>query len=135
MAPWWPVGHGTGDGLHQLNFPTFVCVDGDHAVYVSDTWNHRVMKWVKGAKEGIVVAGGQGKGKELTQLSHPHGVQVDAAGNVYVAEFGNHRVMRWSRGATQGTVVVGGNGEGERSQPVQWSHWFVLRSTGQSLCH
>ena len=25
--------------------------------------NHRVMKWVKGAKEGVVVAGGQGKGE------------------------------------------------------------------------
>ena len=31
--------------------------------------NHRVMKWVKGAKEGIVVAGGRGKGNDLTQLS------------------------------------------------------------------
>ena len=68
------------------------------------------MKWVKGAKEGIVVAGGQGQGKELRQLSDPHGVLVDAAGNVYVADLGNHRVMRWSRGPTQGTVVVGGNG-------------------------
>ena len=71
------------------------------------------MKWVKGAKEGIVVAGGQGQGKELTQLSRPLGVRVDAAGTVYVADCGNDRVMRWSRGATQGTVVVGGNGWGE----------------------
>ena len=33
--------------------------------------NHRVMKWNKGAKEGIVVAGGQGQGSALTQLSCP----------------------------------------------------------------
>ena len=108
-------GNGEGAGLHQLNQPAYVCVDGNLAVYVSDGDNHRVMKWVKGAKEGIVVAGGQGQGKELRQLSNPRGMRVDAAGTVYVAEFGNHRVTRWSLGATQGTVVVGGNGEGERA--------------------
>ena len=44
------------------------------------------MKWMKGAKEGIVVAGGQGQGNSLTQLSHPQGVIVDDLGNVYVAD-------------------------------------------------
>ena len=48
--------------------------------------NHRVMKWMKGAKEGIVVAGGQGQGNSLTQLSYPQGVIVDHLGNVYVAD-------------------------------------------------
>ena len=76
------------------------------------------MKWVKGAKEGIVVAGGRGEAKELTQLSHPHGLRVDAAGTFYVADYGNHRVMRWCHGASQGTVVVGGNGRGERANQV-----------------
>ena len=33
--------------------------------------NHRAMKWVEGAKQGIIVAGGQGKGNGLTQLSYP----------------------------------------------------------------
>ena len=36
------------------------------------------MKWVKGAKEGIVVAGGRGQGNDLTQLSRPQGVRIDA---------------------------------------------------------
>ncbi|CAF4605228.1 unnamed protein product, partial [Rotaria socialis] len=53
-------GNGQGDGLNQLNVPTFLFVDRDHSVYVSDNDNHRVMKWVEGATEGIVVAGGQG---------------------------------------------------------------------------
>lgn len=69
-------------------------VDEDYSVYVSDTNNHRVVKWVKDAEEGIVVAGGQDNGNNLTQLSHPYGVIVDHAGNVYVADSWNHRIMR-----------------------------------------
>ncbi|CAF4956070.1 unnamed protein product [Rotaria socialis] len=71
------------------------------------------MKWNKGAKEGIVVAGGQGKGNALTQLHWPNGIFVDTLGTLYVADRGNHRVMRWTQGdKKQGTVIVGGNGYG-----------------------
>ncbi|CAF2129244.1 unnamed protein product, partial [Rotaria magnacalcarata] len=70
------------------------------------------MKWMEGAKEGIVVAGGKSEGDTLTQLSHPAGIFVDALGTVYVADFRNDRVMRWTQGTKQGTVIVGGNGEG-----------------------
>ncbi|CAF2068513.1 unnamed protein product [Rotaria magnacalcarata] len=71
------------------------------------------MKWDKGAKEGIVVAGGQGAGRALTQLDHPDGLFVDTLGTLYVADYENDRVMRWTQGDNkQGTVVVGGNGVG-----------------------
>ncbi|CAF5181108.1 unnamed protein product, partial [Rotaria magnacalcarata] len=63
--------------LDQLFSPYYVFVDPDHSVYVSDWGNYRVMKWMEGAKEGIVVAGGEGKVNGLTQLSHPRGVVVD----------------------------------------------------------
>jgi hypothetical protein len=70
------------------------------------------MKWVEGAKQGIVVAGGQGYGNGLTQLSSPLGVVVDQLGTVYVADQLNDRIMRWVKGATEGSVIVGGNGGG-----------------------
>jgi sugar lactone lactonase YvrE len=54
-------GHGEGDNLNQLNWPTYLFVDAQSTLYVSDYNNHRVMKWMKGAKEGIVVAGGNGR--------------------------------------------------------------------------
>ncbi|CAF3708283.1 unnamed protein product [Rotaria socialis] len=107
-------GNGQGDGLNQLNRPTYLFVDRDHSVYISDNRNHRVMKWVEGAKEGIVVAGGQGKENALTQLSYPNGLFVDTLGTLYVADSYNDRVMRWTQGdKKQGTVIVGGNSEGE----------------------
>ncbi|CAM4988936.1 unnamed protein product [Rotaria socialis] len=106
-------GNGKGDGLNQLNRPTYLFVDRDHSVYVSDWNNSRVMKWVEGANEGIVVAGGQGYGSALTQVYFPNGIFVDTLGKLYVADEGNHRVMRWTQGdKKQGTVVVGGNGKG-----------------------
>jgi len=71
------------------------------------------MKWMKDAKEGIVVAGGQGQGNGLTQLSSPAGIIVDQLDTVYVADFNNHRVMRWLKGATQGSVLFGGKGSGK----------------------
>jgi sugar lactone lactonase YvrE len=82
------------------------------------------MKWVKGAKEGVVVAGGQSQGNGLKQLSNPNGLVVDQLGTVYVVDCSNHRVMRWPKGSTQGSVVVGGNGAG--AQPNQLSSCFGL---------
>ena len=78
------------------------------------------MKWVKGAKEGIVVAGGQGQGNNLTQLFYPQGVIVDRWGNVYVADCSNHRIMRWSPGSSEGSIVVGGNGLGQQSNQLNY---------------
>ncbi|CAF4450755.1 unnamed protein product, partial [Rotaria magnacalcarata] len=67
------------------------------------------MKWTKGAKEGIIVAGGQGKGCSLAQLDQAYGIFVDTLGTLYVADSGNHRVMRWTQGdKKQGTVIAGG---------------------------
>ncbi len=82
------------------------------------------MKWVEGAKQGIVVAGGQGQGKGLTQLNYPYGVVIDQLGTVYVADQWNDRIMRWVKGATHGSVIVGVNGSGR--QPNQLHQPFGL---------
>ncbi|CAF0842500.1 unnamed protein product [Rotaria sordida] len=67
---------------------------------------------MKGAREGIVVAGGNSSGNSLTQLSSPKGMTVDQLGTIYIADSSNHRIMRWLQGARQGSIVVGGNGKG-----------------------
>ncbi|CAM4930260.1 unnamed protein product [Rotaria socialis] len=109
-------GNGKGSGLNQLEWPSYIFVDRQQSVYVSDHNNDRVIKWIKNATEGVIVAGGQGYGKALTQLACPTGIFVDTLGTLYVAEGGdNHRVTRWLQGAKQGTVVVGENGEGKEA--------------------
>jgi DNA-binding beta-propeller fold protein YncE len=72
---------------------------------------------VKGAKEGIIVAGEQSEGNSLIQLDDPYGVVVDHLGQVYVADSNNHQIIRWSKGSKEGQIIVGGNGEG--SEPEQ----------------
>ncbi|CAF4807841.1 unnamed protein product, partial [Rotaria magnacalcarata] len=46
-------GNGPGDRLDQLYYPRYVSVDQEHSVYISEYDNHRVVKWTKGAKQGI----------------------------------------------------------------------------------
>ncbi|CAF1539894.1 unnamed protein product [Adineta ricciae] len=54
------------------------------------------MKWLKDAREGIVVAGGNGQGHNLNQLSYPTSLIANDFGQIYVADFENDRIMRWS---------------------------------------
>ncbi|CAM4815094.1 unnamed protein product [Rotaria magnacalcarata] len=105
-------GNGIGNRNDQLNWPAHLFIDRDHSLYISDDYNHRVMKWVEGAKEGSVVAGGHGMGNEMNQLRYAKGVLIDNMGTVYVADWENHRVMRWPQGSTGGSVLVGGNCQG-----------------------
>jgi hypothetical protein len=80
---------------------------------VSDNENHRVIKWIKDAEEGIIVAGGNGKGQELTQLSYPMGIVVDQMKNLYVADLQNHKIMCCPEGSEKGFIIVGRNGKGQ----------------------
>ncbi|CAF2091295.1 unnamed protein product, partial [Rotaria magnacalcarata] len=105
-------GNGQGGGLNQLNVPTYLFVDRQQNVYVSDRNNHRVMKWNKGAKEdegnnrvmrwtqgakqGTVIVGGNGKGAGANQFNIPYGLSFDRHGNLYVADMSNNRVQRFS---------------------------------------
>ncbi|CAF0841510.1 unnamed protein product [Adineta steineri] len=114
-------GNGQGNKLNQLNNPTYIFVDEDQSVYVSDLNNHRVMKWRKDAKEGRIVAGGNGQGGNLNQLYYPEGVTVDNLGQIYVADSMNHRIMRWYEGKEEGEIVVGGNGQGYQSNQLYGS--------------
>ncbi len=92
------------------NKMTYIFVEEDYSLYVSDSGNHLVMKWIKDEKEGIVLAGGN----SLTQLYYPEGVIVDQFGQIYMADSDNDRVMYWYEGTKEVTIVVSGNGEGKQ---------------------
>ena len=73
------------------------------------------MKWMRGARQGIVVAGTGEEGDDLKHLSCPQGIVVDIENILYVADMGNHRVTKWSSGMKEGKIIAGGNGEGEEA--------------------
>jgi len=78
------------------------------------------MKWMKGATEGTVVAGGQESGNNLTQLSYPWGIYVDQFETLYIADSGNRRIMGWLKGAREGIVIVGENSGGSEGNQLMW---------------
>ena len=81
-----------GNQLNQLNCSTYLFIDEKRAVYVSDSNNHRVMKWNKGEKEGIVIAREQGQGNGLIQL-YDRGLFVDTSGTLYAADHYHRHVL------------------------------------------
>ncbi|CAF1566765.1 unnamed protein product [Didymodactylos carnosus] len=101
-------GNGAGNSLSQLTYPRAVIVDeagGD--LYISDTNNHRIMKWKIGATSGIVIAGSSTgtAGSTATTLYYPNGISLDSNQNLYVADSVNHRIQEFQ--AYTSKVVTG----------------------------
>jgi len=104
-------GNGKGREYDKLRFPTYIFVDNDESIYISDSWYHRVMKWTKNATEGILIAGKRGICNIEKELRTPQGLVVDHSGNVYVADSGNHRIMCWPLSSRQGYAIITGHNQ------------------------
>ena len=81
-------------------------MDIDGYLYISEIYNHRVVRWEPGATKGTVVAGGYGQGKALNQLSYPMGIAIDQDKNLYIADTYNHRVQLWKPDSKEGITVL-----------------------------
>ena len=95
-----------GKDPDQLNGPSGIFITDDGVLYITDCENHRIQKWIIGAKSGITVAGTGFKGRGLSELNRPFTVLVDLNGYIYITDFGNHRIMRWAPDATVGECLV-----------------------------
>jgi hypothetical protein len=93
-----------GSGYSQLNGPTAIYLDLNQTLYILDSLNYRVQKWLLGQPIGSVAAGGNGAGTTLNKLSSGNGLYVDDQSSIYVSENTNHRVTRWDN-TTIGVLV------------------------------
>jgi hypothetical protein len=119
-----------GESSNLLKNPHgfFVTTSGD--MYIADTDNHRIQKWLKGASEATTVAGGNGQGDAANQLNSPHGVYLDALGNVYVADTNNNRIQKWLPETTEGATVAGGNDTGDAANQLDTPTGVFVNTTG-----
>jgi sugar lactone lactonase YvrE len=80
-------------------------LDLDLNIYVSESANHRVVKWLSpDYEEYLVVAGNGIPGYELNQLTSPKGIYLDLVNNdLYVAD--EHRIQRWPSRSSIGQTV------------------------------
>jgi len=89
-------GNSVGSELNQLYRSEGIYVDDDHqCIYIADYFNHRIVQWKWGKKNGQVVAGGNGKGDRMDQLNYPTNVIVDKNNDlIIICDFGNKRVIQ-----------------------------------------
>jgi sugar lactone lactonase YvrE len=87
-----------GSGNGQFNFPNGVGVDAEGNVYVADSGNNRIQKFMS---DGTFVTMLSGTGTQ-NELFSPNDVAVDMSGNVYVADSLNNRIQKFQ---SDGTIV------------------------------
>ncbi|CAF1287757.1 unnamed protein product [Didymodactylos carnosus] len=91
-------------------FPFFlIYIDKNLTIYIADTYNNRIVKWIKNSDYGILVAGGNGAGSLKNQLYWPSGVYVHETdgGTIYIADSKNERIQQWLINSTEGRTIAG----------------------------
>ncbi|CAF1518029.1 unnamed protein product [Adineta ricciae] len=86
-----------GKSLEQLDRSSGISVDRMGSMYIADQETHRVMRWLKGAKEGEVMVGGSGEGSQTNQLNQliSFSFFLDDQANLYVVDVDNDRIQRF----------------------------------------
>ncbi|CAF0788903.1 unnamed protein product [Adineta steineri] len=129
------IAGGPNHGLqaNQLYKPQglFVDTSDSNTLYVADTYNHRIQKWLYGASNGTTVAGQSGvSGADLDQLFYPRSLAVDSKKSLYIVDYQNNRVVLWLLGATTGIVLAGSLAAGVLPSQLNTPFNVRLDSTG-----
>lgn len=81
--------------------PKHLVIDPQDNPIITDTDNHRIVKWVAAEGKLVVLAGTGTKGNagvggppDKLQLNQPHGVYLDKQGILYISDSMNHRVLK-----------------------------------------
>ena len=102
----WGV-NGSGEG--QFNQPSGIAVDNSGYVYVADSGNHRIQKFMG---SGVLATKWGSYGNGDSQFGYPSGIAADNAGFIYVVEYSNNRIQKFT--STGGFVAkYGGPGTGD----------------------
>jgi len=101
----------------RLNFPSGAVMDDKGALYIADTWNHRIRRvdTVTGKIETFAGTGqpkwtGDGGAAGSASLNEPVALAMDRKGNLYIADQTNNRV-RMIDTLTGTMTTVAGTGE------------------------
>lgn len=123
-------GHGKGSDAHQLNSPSYVFVDEQKSVYVADNRNSRVMKWAKGATEGIHIVPRQLPGSNSSSWFKIQAMLVDRSGHVYITNRMQHNVTRWLSSTSEDEVIVGREALGSAADHLSFPDGLAFDEQG-----
>ncbi|CAF4921243.1 unnamed protein product [Rotaria sp. Silwood1] len=98
-----------GTSNNELTYPQGIARDSSSGtLYIADTFNHRVMRYLPNTLSGTVVAGGNDQGLGNTQLFYPYSICFDLSSNsLVISNWAANNVVRWVLGATSWTLVAG----------------------------
>ncbi|CAF4831432.1 unnamed protein product [Rotaria sp. Silwood1] len=99
-------GNGQGSELNQLDYPLGLFRNEDDAIYVADSFNHRIVKWLPRMSTGQIVAGGKYEGNSNEQLNDPSSVVIDKNGTMFICDRNNKRVQQWFQNANSGQTLI-----------------------------
>lgn len=126
----------------KLNAPNGMVFDASGALYIADSGNNRVAKYIAPSAftnfAGTLVAGFSGDGGQAksAQLSKPVGIAMDSAGNIYLTDTGNSRIRKITPDGVINTIAGSrytgytGDGGGATSAALNFPRSVAVSSNG-----
>jgi hypothetical protein len=81
-------------------------IDVNNNIFVTDSDNNQVIKFIPYSSLGVLVSGGGATGSAANQLNSLFGNFIDPNGTLYVADDENFRVMKYLPRSLNGIIVA-----------------------------
>ena len=124
----------SGSALNQLNYTRGIRIDGDDTLYVTDTYNNRIVLIQPGSTTAVATIG-MAQGSQATQLWYPSDIFITRA-SIYVMDTYNYRVQQWSRNISNPTTVAGMtgvNGQSSNSTAALSLSYYIFVDSYENL--
>jgi sugar lactone lactonase YvrE len=95
-----------GNGLNQLWYPKTLIVDTNGYMFIVDTTNCRILKWMIGASSGMIIAGSGTCGAGMDQLDAPYSISFDSSGSIFVSDSANNRVQKFAISCSKNYLLL-----------------------------
>ncbi|CAF2862092.1 unnamed protein product [Rotaria sp. Silwood2] len=129
------VWNSTGTTVATVINPSALALDSSGALYVVESSQNRVQKYIIGMSNSTTVAGQASavSGSTSDFLHAPTDIAIDSSNNVYVVDKENNRVQLWASGASNGTTVAGIGGAGTAANQLNYPYNMARDSSTGTL--
>lgn len=104
----------------RFRFPVGLAIDSAGALYIADTFNHRIRRFANGQVSTLVgsESGFRDGASAQARLHEPRALTLAPNGDLYIADTGNHRIRLFKSGLLQTLAGTGARGYADGNQAV-----------------